>query len=151
MGSTEDDVRTFFVHSAVAFDRNFKICTCERFPGCNDRIAVDAFGIYFSAVFRELFSGKETVYFTVRVVVGGLCAEPAVLAAAAAAAVDDAAEICAVTAEFFPDEIRAGSQLGKIRRYKKGKIIFGAQSFSVDDLMSKMQHKKPPCPAVLFP
>ena len=48
----------------------------------------------------------------------------------------------------YADEIRAGSQFGKIRRYKKGKIIFGAQSFSVDDLMSKMQHKKPPCPAV---
>ena len=73
----------------------------------HDGIAVNTGRLAAKCVFGYFTGGKERIFLCIGVVAAGLCAKAAVLAAAAAARVDDGAELKTIAAQSAADAIRA--------------------------------------------
>lgn len=73
----------------------------------HDGIAVNAGRLAAKCVFDDFAGGKEWIFLRIGVVAAGLCAKAAVLAAAAAARVNNGAELKTIAAQSAADAIRA--------------------------------------------
>mgnify|MGYP001147109643 CR=1 FL=1 len=96
-------------------------------PGGDDREAVDAPRLVPSALRHDLLQGEEGILLHLGAVVAGLGAELAVLAAPAAPAVDDGAQVRPVPAQGLPDLVRSRPQLLQVRRQEDGQVVPAVQ------------------------
>ena len=81
--------------------------------------------------------GQEGVLLDARVMAGRLRAVLAVLPAAAAAAVDDRAEVDVLAAEMLLEQARAFLQLRERRGEEEGEVIPALDAVAGDDLLGE--------------
>ena len=103
-GSAQIDL-TFLFHGLVSMDRFVKFLSCQCFSCSYDGKAIHAFGLIELAQLHNLFFRKKIIDFAIRVMMGRLCAVFTVFRTAAAAAVDDGAQVYFITDPCFTDLI----------------------------------------------
>ena len=100
----------------------------------DDGVAVDPRGLVPLPLLHDLLDGEKGVLLRPGVVVAGLGAEPAVLAAPAAAAVDDGAQLSPVPAQGPAHLIRRPAQLLQVCLQQRAQVVPPPQARPADDL-----------------
>jgi hypothetical protein len=117
VGSTEINL-ALIGHAAVSGERLFEFFAGERAAGGNNREAIHALALIGLSGCDNHILREEGIFLTARLRVCGLRAVLAVLAAAAASAVNNGAEIHLVLTIGFAELIRSLTELFEIRAQK---------------------------------
>ena len=120
--------------TAVGLQGVVQLPAVEAPARCHNGIAVNSGGLIVLALGHDLLDGEKGVLLRPGVVVAGLGAEPAVLAAFAAAAVDDGAQLPPVPAQGPAYLIRRPAQFLQVCLHQHAQVVPPPQARPADDL-----------------
>ena len=123
------------VHRFIGMDRLLEFFTCKRLSSRHDGKAMDTLPLIHAAGLEDLLLRQEVVDLTARVMMRRLGTVLAVLRAAAAARVDDRAEIDMVADTGRTDSIRPHAERIEITVEKPAEIVRAGDPPAGDDLV----------------
>ena len=143
MGGAEADGQVFF-HFLIGSNGFVEVFAGQGASRGDDGEAVGTGILICFGVADDFFFGEEVIFVDVGMVAGGLRAVFAVFTAAAAASVEDGAEVDMLATEVVLQTQSACLQFGKWCREKEGEVITAFDAAAGNDLVGKFSdiHEK---------
>ena len=139
MGSAELHFRDLPAHTGIRLQSLFKVLALQPSSGGDYRETVNSPLTVMSALRQYRAAVEERVFLRAGVIVGALGAEAAVLAAAPAFSVDDAAQVNVLSAELFSYPVRPGAKLVYVSAYQNAHVVGAVKPLPGDDILRQLR------------